>query len=60
MGDGRNRIKSTISIPSELLNPPIIRQSGGRCGGGGREGRGGGAAAVSVAVAVIGAILPLL
>ena len=38
MGGGSNRIKLTISMPSELLKPPIIHQSGGGCGGGGRGG----------------------
>ena len=41
MGDGRNWIKSTISMPSELLKPTIIRQSGGGGGGGGVGGGGG-------------------
>ena len=38
MGDGRNRIKSSTSIPPELLKPPIIRQSGGRGDGGSGDG----------------------
>ena len=60
LGDGRNRIKSTVPMPSELLKHTIIRQSGGGDGGGGVVGGGTVAVAVAVAVAVIGARLFLL
>ena len=38
MGDGRNGIKSTISMPSDPLKTTIICQSRGGGGGGGGEG----------------------
>ena len=67
MGEGRNRIKSTILMPSELLKPNIIRQSGVGGGSGGVGGGGGGVqlqlqvtVSVAVAVAVIGARFLLL
>ena len=62
MGDGKNGIKSTISMSSDPLKTTIIRQSRGGSGGGGGGGGGGCSCScssghrckISVAVRMIG------